>query len=396
MNLHRLSRYWFLIPVLSLPAAGCDSHAEAAKAEMPTPMVSVATPTPRTVTHYERFTGRAVPPEQVEIRAKVSGYLKKISFQPGTEVKKGDPLFEIDPEPFQDEVAFVEAAMARDKALINRLTLEVNRDAKLVPSGAVSQEDYDKVIGSKLEAEATLKGDQAKLASSNLNLGYTKIAAPIDGRIGDKLVTEGNLIAANLTLLTTLVAVERVHVLFDMDENTLERIRRQVREGKLKLAKAGEIPCEVGLAIHGADYPVKGFIFFVDNKVDPKTGTIHTKAEFKNPLDSGFRLFSAGMFARVRVPLGDPVASLLVPEKAFGSDQGTPFLYSVGQDNKATRLKAVVGSLEGDMRVVLSVQAAGDKEPRPLRSDERIVVTGLQRVRPGMAVDPKPAARTPN
>lgn len=381
-------------------ASGCEKTETTAKTELPAPMVTVAPPVSKPVTYYERFTGRLEPTEQVEIRARVTGYLIKIFFQPGVEVKKGDRLYEIDPKPFEADVSQVKAQIARAQATLDRLTLDFGRTAELRKTGAASQEDYDKAMGNKLEADAMLKADKARLTGAELNLGYTKIDAPINGKIGDHLVTEGNLItggqAGGGTLLTTIVAVDRMDMTFDVDENTLQRIQKNQAEGKIKKAKDGKIPVEMGLAVHGAEYPIPGEIIFMNNTVDPKTGTLRVKAEFDNPKTAqGGRLLTAGMFARVRVRLNDPVQSFLVPDSALGSDQGTKFLYVIGKENKAQRLVATLGGLDDGMRVIESVQGAEDKEPRPLRADEQIIINGIQRVRPGMIVDPKPSAAKP-
>jgi RND family efflux transporter MFP subunit len=389
----------FVLISFLLLSAGCDSSPASTKVELPTPMVTVAAPVSRSVTWYEYFTGRTQAQELVDVRARVSGYLIKIYFTPGAEVKKGDPLFDIDPEPFKVDIAKVEADINRAQALVQRLGFDLARSEKLLKSGAVSREDYDKVVGDKLEAEATVKAEQARLLGAKLNLGFSKIVSPIAGVVGDRLVTEGNLVIsgpANPTLLTTIVAVEKMDVSFDVDENTIQRIQRDIREGKIKSLKRGEIPVEMGLSVHGDKYPIPGKITFINNQVDPKTGTIQLKAEFENPKESESpRLLTAGMFARIRVPIGDPRPAFLVPDVAFGSDQGSKFLYAVGADNKAVRLNASIGFLDGDLRVVESVQSPEDKQPRPLRPDEQIIIGGLQRVRPGMKVDPKPAPQAP-
>lgn len=381
--------------ILMLSMAGCEKTDTSIKSDVPVPMVTVAPPLSKPVTHYEYFTGRLEPTEQVEIRARVSGYLVKIYFKPGTEVKKGDKLFEIDPKPFEADMLQVQSQIARTKATLDRASLDFGRTEQLRKSGAASQEDYDKALSSKLEADATLKADKARLEMSQLNLGYTKIDAPISGLIGDQLVTEGNLIAggqAGTTLLTTIVAVEKMDIGFDVDENTFQRVQQSVREGKLKKSQDGKIPVEMGLAVHGTQYPFKGDVNFINNQVDPKTGTIRLKGEFDNPRSpEGSRVLTAGMFARVRVRLGSPVQTLLLPDSAMGWDQGTKFIYTVGPENKAVKLIANLGGLEDGMRIIESVQGAEDKQPRALRADEQVIVNGIQRVRPGMKVDPKSA-----
>ncbi len=379
-----------------LLTVGCSKETASAKVEQPIPMVTVANPISKPVTHFEYFQGDLESTERVEIRARVSGYLDKIYFQPGAEVKKGDKLFQIDPRPFQAEIAQVKSIIERNKALVSRLTLDFNRNEKLVKTGAVSQEDLDKIIGNKLEAEASVKAEQARLQSSELYLEYSTINAPIAGKVGDRLVTEGNLVTAGQTftstLLTTIVAVDNMFLAFDAPESVIQRLQENVRRGVIKLAKGEKIPVEMGIqAIHSSQYPLNGTIVFINNEADRKTGTIRVKAEFPNPKgDKGERVLTPGMFARVRVRIGEPVPSILVPDSALSSDMGTKFIYLVGEENKARRANVTLGGLEDGMRVIESVIEEG-KQPRALRTDERVIVTGIQRVRPGMVVDPKQA-----
>lgn len=414
----------FLFGLFSAVSAvtGCGGSDSGTKAELPPPMVTVAPPVERTVTRYEYATGRVAPLDSVEIRSRVSGYLDKILFEPGREVTKGQPLFEIDPEPFKADLAKAKASQASSesdlataqadliRADARQMTTkkEYDRQEKAFASGAGSATDRDKAKGDFDEAAATVKSNNAKikLASAKideakaavrraeLNLGYCSITSPITGAVGDKLVTEGNLVnggAANSTLLTTVVSVDRMDVAFDVDENTYQRISQAVRDGKIKMPAPGEVPAEAGLALHGKDYPIPGKINFADNVFDQKTGTRRMKARFDNPKPKvGNRLLEAGMYARIRVPIGEPVRSLLVPESAFGFDQGIRYLFLVGADNKAVRMDVNAGVQDGDMRVVESILVPGDeKTRRPLKSDDRIIVTGMQRVRPGMTVDPK-------
>jgi multidrug efflux system membrane fusion protein len=353
----------------------------------------------------------------------VSGELLKIHFAPGAEVAKDAPLFEIDPEPFKAELAKSEAELMRAdadrvvseaaikgfEARVITATADYDRADKAFKGGAGSKEDLDKTRGSMLEAEAGVNSGKAKIEAAKaavesarakvrgdkLNLGYCTIRAPIAGRIGDKLVAEGNLIAGGVgaaTLLTTLISTDPMSVAFDVDENTLQRIQKAEREGRIEGATPGTvIPAEMGLAVHGPEYPLRGTINFVNNQVDPKTGTIRIKADFPNPKHMiGRRLLTAGMFARVRIPIGKAKTATLVPESAILSDQGVKYILTVDGENKAVRLDLEAGVQDGGLRVVEAVKPPGG-EPRPLRPDERVIVSGLQRVRPGMAVDPKPA-----
>jgi RND family efflux transporter MFP subunit len=404
--------------------AGCGTKAPE-KAELPPPWVTVSAPIERMVSRYEYARGRCEPLEQVQIRARVSGYLNKVAFEPGREVEKGKLLLEIDPEPFKADLAKAKANLASAKFDLQTAKAELiktearqyttkqsyDREETAYKKGVGSVADRDIAKGMYDEAVATFQAGNARIEVANakieegkanvrtaeLNLGYCSITAPIAGIIGDKLVTEGNLVTGgvgNTTLLTTIVADEKMDVAFDVDENTLERIQQSMRDGKIKFAAPGEIPAEAGLSLHGTDYPLKGKINFADNQFDQKTGTIRMKARFDNPKPAtGSRLLTAGMYAHVRVPIGEPVQSMLVPDTAFGFDQGIRYLYVVGPDNKAIRVDAATGNLDGDMRVVESVLAPGEGKHRPLSLADQVIVTGIQKIRPGMTVDPKPAKK---
>jgi RND family efflux transporter MFP subunit len=396
---------------------GCGSKKDE-KTELPAPVVTVAPPIERMVTRYEFATGRTAPLEQIEVRARVSGYLKELYFKQGSEVKKGDKLCLIDPEPFEADVAKSKAAVETSQAELKTNEADVlkaearkdttkksyDRELDAYTKGVGSEAARDIAKGAYDEAVAAVQAAKAKVSLSKahideskaslklaeLNLGYCTVKAEVTGMVGDRLVTVGNVITANSTQLTSIVAVERMDVAFDVDENTIRRIEQAVRDGKVK-APDGDIPAEAGLGGPENGYPLKGVINFANNQYDQKTGTRRMKARFDNPKPAvGQRLLSAGMYARIRVPIGEPVKSMLVPDAAFGSDQGVRFLFLVGPENKALRMDATVGSLEGDMRVVESVQVPGEGKPRHLTLDDKVIISGIQRVRPGMTVDPKP------
>lgn len=375
---------------------GC-SPAPRSESPLPPPMVVVSAPMRQTVAAYEYFTGRAEALERVDINSRISGHLLAIHFEPGAEVKAGDLLFEIDPAPIQSELERAEADLAIASAKVERTSKELTRYAALREKNAVSQDDLERVTADKLEAAAQQLGAQARINTVKLNLGYAKITAPISGRIGDHLVTVGNYISGQfqntLSALTSIVSVDPMTVAFDLDEATLQRVQRAVSEGRLTLLKEGAIPVEIGLATDGTEYPLKGEIYFLNNQVDRTTGTIRVRATFPNPpiTKSGARRVAPGMFARVRVPLGAPREETVVPEAALGFDQGARFLYVVGAGNKAEQLFVHAGRQVDDLRIVESVFAE-KLLPRPLRTNEQVIVSGIQRVRPGMVVDPQPAA----
>ena len=336
-------------------------------------------PVTQDVTDYEDFTGRTEAVATIEIRARVTGYLDKVLFKEGTEVKQGDPLFEIDRRTYQADCDRAEANLLQARAHLNRLQADLRRAASLLPSKSISQEDYDKVAGDCAEAEAAVKVSEAALHSARLNLDFTIVSAPISGRISRQLIDPGNLAKADDTLLTMLVSLDPIYAYFDVDERTMLRIRRLIRSGKVKSAREAEVSVLLGLADEEG-FPHEGTINFVDNRVDATTGTLRLRGIVANPK----RLFSPGMFLRVRVPIGDPHRAILVSERALGSDQGQKFVYVLNDKNEVTYRRVKVGALEGGLRVIEEGLAMGEK----------VIVTGLQRIRPGARVDPKMVAMT--
>lgn len=394
-----VSRIVSALCVLGLAGSGCRP-APPAVPVLPPPEVTVAAPAATQVVDDVKFTGRAEPAEEVEVRARVGGFLTKIHFEPGTEVKAGDLLMEIDARPFAAELDRANAEISQAEARLERLNGEFTRAQPLREKGAISVDEFQKIVGDRAEATATVKAAQAKAANAKLNLDDCRITAPLGGRIGDRLVDQGNLVTGGqggATLLTTIVAVDPVAVGFDIDENTLQRLQQAVREGKLEETKDKQIPVEAGLAIHGAAYPISGFIRFFNNRVDPRTGTIRLKAEFPNPQPPvGGRILVPGMFTRVRLPLGKPRDAWVVPEAALGSDLGRRFLYLVDSQDSAQRFDVETGVLTEKGREILSLRAPGETTTRPLAATDRVIVDGLTRVRPGVKVAPlsatKPAA----
>jgi RND family efflux transporter MFP subunit len=382
---------WLAVTVL---APGCNKPPSQA-APLP-PEVTVAHPLSKEVMDYEYFTGRTEPVEQAEVRAQVSGYVTAILFKPGSEVKKGAPLFEIDARAYQAALEGAEAEVAQAEARATRLNNDFERANRLISKpGAISREEYDKIVGERAEALASIKVAKARVDTAKLDMEFTKITAPIGGIVGDKLVDVGNLVTGgqgipSISDLTTIAAVDPMDVAFDVDENTLLRLQQATRDGRIK-AKDGEaIPVEMGLQIHGSAYPFNGVVNFINNKVDTKTGTIKIKARFPNPKpEVGARVLVPGLYTRVRVPIGKPRTVLVVPESALGTDQGQRFLYVVNDQKVAVKLNVTPGLLQEGMREIEDVRAAGDAKPRSLRADEQVIVKGLQRVRPEMIVDPK-------
>lgn len=355
--------------------AGCERAQPRLAAPKPQ-VVIFSQPVSDYVTDYEDFTGRTEAVFTVEIRARVSGYLDKVNFKDGDEVKEGDLLFEIDPRPYKAELNRMEASVAQSEARRKRLDADFRRASNLYNRGNVSREDFDKVAGDHSEAEAAVGVARAIFDLAKLNITFTRITAPISGRLSRRLVDPGNLVKADETSLTTIVSLDPLYVYFDVDERTMLRYRRLVNEGKVKSRTVAEVPILIGLSDEEG-FPHKGVIDFSDNKVDPGTGTLRVRAKLDNPKP---RVFSPGLFTRVRLPVGAPRKSLMIAEQAIGTDQGRKFLYLVNDKNEVVYRPVKVGKLDSGMRVIENGLAPGD----------RVVVTGLQRIRPGAKVDPKP------
>jgi RND family efflux transporter MFP subunit len=333
------------------------------------PEVRVSLPVARQVADVADFTGRADAAARVELRARVSGYLVKVLFKDGADVKEGDVLFDIDPRPYQAELDKAEARLTLSVSRLKRAEADLKRAKALLANRAISQEEFDRFAADRDEAEAAVGGARADREAARLTLGFTKVTAPIAGRIGRRLLDAGNVVKADDTALATLVTQDPLYACFDIDEATLVRVRKAVQEGKLK----GAVLVTVGLAGEEG-FPHQGLVDFVDNHVDPATGTVHARVVLPN----ADGLLSPGMFARVRLPVGGPYPSLLVPQAAVASDQGRKYVYVVnGQDVVESRT-VTLGPREGELVAVKEGLKAGD----------RVVVGGLHGLRPGMAVRP--------
>lgn len=327
---------------------------------------------------WDEFVGRLASPKTVELRARVSGYLDKVHFKEGTDVKENDLLFTIDPRPYQAIVDRAQAELERARTHAELAASEAKRAEGLVASRAISAEDFEQKVKTKVEAQATVRGAEAALATAKLELEFTQVRAPIAGRISDARVREGNLIIGgntdSATSLTTIVAVDPIYCYIDVDERSALKYRQLYREGKRESALFGEVDTEMGLANEDG-FPHKGKMDFVDNEISPTTGTIRTRAVFPNK----DHLMSPGFFARVRVPGSGEYDAVLIRDSAIGSDQGRPYVFVVDKDNVTHFRSIVTGPLEDELRVV--------KEG--LKPGEKIVVNGLMAVRNGAKVTPE-------
>jgi multidrug efflux system membrane fusion protein len=374
-----------LFAALGLAASSGCQRSPSQVAPAAPPVLPVSAPVQREVTDYVDFTGRTDAVEAVDIRPRVTGYLTKMPFKEGAEVKTGDLLFEIDPRPYQAQLDQAEGQVKLNEASLKLMRVTYQRDRSVFTSvpGGVSQQQLDQDLAAVDEAAARLKAAQSSTEVYKLNLEFTKVTSPIDGMVSRYYYTRGNLVNQDQTLLTTIVSLDPMYVYFDMDEPTLLRVRRAINEGRIKLPQDGTMPVYMGL--QGEDgFPHRGTINFANNQVNPATGSIAVRGVFPNPKPtSGERLLSPGMFVRVRLPIGQPHQALLVIDRAIGSDQGLKFVYVLDADNKVQYRRVTVGALQADgLRVI----AQG------LKADDRVLVGGLQQVRPNMQIQPEPKA----
>ncbi|MFO0807355.1 MAG: efflux RND transporter periplasmic adaptor subunit [Gemmataceae bacterium] len=369
-----------LVPIM----AGCDRTGPKL-APSKAAVVEVSSPLTKTVTEYEVFTGRTDAVRTVDLRARVTGYLDKVNFKEGNDINEGDILFEIDPRTYKAELERAEANLSVAEAHAARLERDFRRIEPLFKNGVATREDYDKVSGDREEAVAQARVARAGRDLAKLNLSFCKVTAPVSGRISRSLHDTGNLVKADETLLTTIVTLDPMYAYFDVDERTLLRLRRLVREGRIRSARDGAADVTLGLTDEEG-FPMEGKIDFIDNKLDANTGTLRLRGVFPNPK----KLLSPGLFVRVRMPVGDPHPATLISEQALGTDQGNKFVYVVvdGKNKQGEVVKVVaqrrvkIGILDGGLRVI----------EEGLSLDESVIVTGLQRVKPGAEVDPKAVA----
>jgi RND family efflux transporter MFP subunit len=356
-----------------LVSGGCTKQ-QAPTPSVKPPDVVVARPIVRTVTDYEDFTAALKHTAPIEVRARVSGYLNKVNFVEGSEVKKGEVLFEIDPRLFEAQLQRANAVLNQAQAHLRRLDQDLDRATSLLPRNAISREEYDKIAGDRSEAAAAVSVARASVETAKLNLAYTKVVAPISGRISRRLLDPGNLIKADETVLTSIVSDDPIYAYFDIDERTLLRLRRMVRQTQAIFVRKQDVPVMLGLSDEEG-FPHVGKIDFSDNRLDPMTGTLRVRGVFDNPQ----HLLSPGLFVRIRLPIGHPYEAILIAEQALGTDQGQKFVYVVNEQNEVEYRRVQVGSVFDGLRVITE----------GLGKDERVIISGLQRARAGLVVEPR-------
>lgn len=356
----------------------------------PTPpaVVTVAYPQVHMLTDYEDFTGRTEPYRLVEIRARVTGYLERVYFQDGQDVEAGAPLFQIDPSVYKAEYDRASAALLKAERHLETMRLNYERAKFAYERNTIGKEAYDQAVGDLAEAEADVAAARAARELATTNLAFTRITAPFAGRLSRRLVDPGNLVRADDTILTTLVALDRLYATFDVDERTVLRYRTMIAKGELTSARERPRLVYIGLATDEESFPLVGRIVFTDNQIDMGTGTLRVRAVLENPRINRppWYMLSPGQFVRVRLPLGPAHPAVLVPEKAIGTDQGQKYLYVLNTGNEVQRRNVRLGARYGAWRVI---------EDRAVGPQDRVVVDGLLRIRPGVVVNPKAAELPP-
>jgi RND family efflux transporter MFP subunit len=342
----------------------------------PPPKVTVSQPTSREIVEWEEYTGRLEAVESVEVRARVNGYLQSIHFKNGATVKQGDLLFVIDPRPYQAELERAKAEVALANARLERMSKDLTRAQMLVRSRAVSEEEVDTRVSDQRQAQESVQAARATVNAAQLNVEFTQVRAPINGRISRNLVSVGNLInggTTQSTLLTTIVSLDPIYCYFEADERSYLKGIRQSRSGDRANGRAGKQPVYIALADE-ENFPHQGFIDFLDNRLDQNTGTITARAVLPNP----DLLLAPGLFARVRMPAGDKYKALMLPPEAVGSDLSQQFVFVVDDQNLVQYRKVTPGPLIDGWRVIRD----------GIQPDDWVIVKGVQRAKTGAKVDP--------
>ncbi|HRK29919.1 MAG TPA: efflux RND transporter periplasmic adaptor subunit [Tepidisphaeraceae bacterium] len=376
-------RFVSLMAMVGAGLSGCNRAPPTPSAPPPAPVV-VTNPVKQSVTEYDEFTGRTAAKESVEIRAQISGYISSVAFQDGARVAKGDLLFQIDDRPFTAQLARAQAEVARVTAALERARNELARAAEPFKTGAVSAQEYDNLQQSVKGNEAQLAAAEADVQSAELNVGYCKVTAPIEGRVSRPLVTAGNLVSSQ-TSLTSLVSITPMDVYFEADERTMlfYQAKAAAQDQRPEDVKARNIPVWMARATD-KDFPFTGILDFVDNTVDERTGTIKLRAVY----DNSQGVLVPGLFVRARMRREVNDSALVIPEKALGNDQGNRFVFVVDAENTVQYRPVEAGGLTGSMRVIRS----------GLSESDQVIVEGLQRARAGAKVAPtrQPAASQPS
>jgi membrane fusion protein, multidrug efflux system len=372
-------RWWWssLIALVFVAGAACSNTA-AQPGTPPPPQITIAPAIDRDITEWDEFTGRLEAIDSVDIRPRVSGYVAAVRFKEGAIVGRGQLLFQIDPRPFQADVDRLRAELVRARATVQRATSELQRAERLRTEDAISLEERDRRATFAQESTAQVSATEAALRAVELNLEFTRVVSPIAGRVSRAFVTEGNLVSSGpgeATLMTTVVSLDPIHAHFDADERVFLRYTSQLGRSGRRSGDGGRINLPIRMALATEEgYEREGTLDFLDNRLDSSSGTIRGRAVFRNP--DG--VLTPGLFVRLRVAGGGHSRAVLIQDRAVGTDLDKKFVYVVDAEDNVQYRVVTLGPMVDDLRVVRSGLNAGD----------RVVINGLQRVRPGVKVQP--------
>jgi multidrug efflux system membrane fusion protein len=372
------SRFAALTFMILAPMLAACGEGQRAQPTPPPPTVTVATPVQRNVIDYDEYVGRFVAIDAVEVRARVSGYLDGVHFNDGQIVKEGDLLFTIDKRPFQNVLDQARANLALARSNLIYTEADLARGKQLLRDKTIAEQIFEQRAQAHRNANASVQANEALVRQAELDLQFTELRAPVTGRIGDRRVSPGNLITGgtggNTTMLAHIVSLDPIRFEFTFDEASYIRYERLSRTGREVTGRQGSVIVSLRL-IDEADYVHRGYMDFVDNVIDRASGTIRGRAVFSNPDE----VFTPGMFARVRVPGTPAYPALLIPDAAIASEQARKYVLVVDGDNTAQQRYVTTGQLAGGLRVIKD----------GLKPNDRVVVNGMMRARPGAKVTPE-------
>ncbi len=372
-------RNGLLVAVALMAMVGCgnqgDSNSQPGQGQIPN--VKIVQPLSQDVTEWDEYTGRIEAVSSVDVRARVSGYLEKVNFKAGDKVHKGKLLFHIDPKPFAVQLNYAQAELERAKSRHELAKNDLSRAERLFHAKAISEEEHDARSKGLRETVAAVQSAEANVYTARLNLDYTQVHSPIDGRIGRELITVGNVVnggAGDATLLTFIVSTDPVYVYADADERSVLKYRRQAHKGGRGNLGDEQTPVELAVADESG-FPHQGRLDYISPREDAATGTLSLRGVFANPDE----MLSPGFFARMRVRASAPYPAILLPDRAIGTDQAQRFVWVVNQENQVEYRKVELGAHIGQSRVIT----------QGLKPEEWTVVEGIQKLKPGIKVNPE-------